>query len=50
MGVEDLPYLGNQPANDFPGCPQNVLTTININLKKQGVELNVPPPPEPAKS
>jgi Gluconate 2-dehydrogenase subunit 3 len=50
MGVKDLPYLGNAPANDFPGCPPNVLTAINANLKKQGVELTVPPPQEPAKS
>jgi hypothetical protein len=50
MGVKDLPYLGNRPANDFPGCPPNVLTAINTNLKKQGVELTVPPPHEPAKS
>jgi len=50
MGVKDLPYLGNRPANDFPGCPPNVLTTINTNLKKQGVELTVPPPQPPSKS
>ena len=50
MGVKDLPYLGNRPANDFPGCPPNVLTAINTNLKKQGVELTVPPPQPPAKS
>ncbi len=50
MGVKDLPYLGNAPANDFPGCPPNVLTAINTNLKKQGVELTVPPPQEPSKS
>ena len=50
MGVKDLPYLGNRPANDFPGCPPDVLSTININLKKQGVGLAVPPPQEPAKS
>jgi hypothetical protein len=49
MGVKDLPYLGNRPANDFPGCPPNVLTAINTNLKKQGVELTVPPPQEAAK-
>ena len=48
-GVKDLPYLGNRPANDFPGCPPNVLTTINTNLKKQGVDLTVPPQ-TPAKS
>jgi Gluconate 2-dehydrogenase subunit 3 len=50
MGVKDLPYLGNAPANDFPGCPPNVLSAINTNLKKQGVELTIPPPQEPAKS
>jgi Gluconate 2-dehydrogenase subunit 3 len=50
MGVKDLPYLGNRPANDFPGCPPNVLTTINTNLKKQGVGITVPPPQEAAKS
>ena len=44
-GVKDLPYLGNAPANDFPGCPPDVLTAINANLKKQGVDLPVPPPP-----
>ena len=49
MGVKDLPYLGNAPANDFPGCPPNVLTSINANLKKQGVELTVPPSQEAAK-
>jgi gluconate 2-dehydrogenase gamma chain len=49
MGVKDLPYLGNAPANDFPGCPPNVITTINTNLKKQGVDLTVPPPQAPAK-
>jgi len=49
MGVKDLPYLGNRPANDFPGCPPNVLTTINTNLKNQGVDLTVPPPQSPAK-
>jgi Gluconate 2-dehydrogenase subunit 3 len=50
MGVKDLPYLGNAPANDFPGCPPNVLSAINTNLKKQGVELTIPPPQPPAKS
>jgi Gluconate 2-dehydrogenase subunit 3 len=50
MGVKDLPYLGNAPANEFPGCPPEVLSAINANLKKQGVELTVPPPHEPAKS
>jgi Gluconate 2-dehydrogenase subunit 3 len=43
-GVKDLPYLGNRPANDFPGCPPEVLSAIDTNLKKQGVELTVPPP------
>jgi Gluconate 2-dehydrogenase subunit 3 len=50
MGVKDLPYLGNRPANEFPGCPPDVLSAINTNLKKQGVELTVPPPHPPAKS
>jgi hypothetical protein len=49
MGVKDLPYLGNRPANDFPGCPPNVLSAINTNMKKQGEELTVPPPQPPAK-
>ena len=49
MGVKDLPYLGNRPANDFPGCPPNVLTAINTNLKQQGVGFTVPPPHPPAK-
>lgn len=48
MGVKDLRYLGNSPANDFPGCPPDVLTAINTNLKKQGVGLTVQPPREPA--
>ena len=50
MGVKDLPYLGNRPANDFPGCPPDVLSSINTNLKKQGVEITVPRPQPPAKS
>ena len=50
MGVKDLPCLGNRPADDFPGCPPNVLSAINSNLNKQGVQLTVPPPLEPAKS
>jgi Gluconate 2-dehydrogenase subunit 3 len=50
MGVKDLPYLGNAPANEFPGCPSNVLSAINANLKKQGVVLAVPPPRPPEKS
>jgi len=50
MGVKDLPYLGNRPANDFPGCPPNVLTAINTNLKKQGVAITIPPPQPPTKS
>jgi Gluconate 2-dehydrogenase subunit 3 len=50
MGVKDLPYLGNRPANEFPGCPPDVLAAIETNLKKQGVGLTLTPPPEPAKS
>jgi len=48
-GVKDLPYLGNKPANEWPGCPANVLTAIETNLKKQGVGLSLAPPLEPAK-
>lgn len=49
-GVKDLPYLGNKPANEWPGCPPNVLAAIETNLKKEGVGLSLSPPPESAKS
>ena len=48
-GVKDLPYLGNRPANEWPGCPANVLAAIETNLKKHGVGLSIAPPGEPAK-
>ncbi len=50
MGVKDLPYLGNKPANEWPGCPANVLAAIETNLKKQGVGLSLTPSPESIKS
>ena len=50
MGVKDLPYLGNRPANDFPGCPPDVLSAINSNLNKQGVQLTVPHPQQAPES
>jgi len=50
MGVKDLPYLGNRPANEFPGCPPDVLAAIDKNLQMQRVGLSLTPPKERAKS
>ncbi len=41
VGVGDLPYLGNRPANDWNGCPENVREAIETNLKKLSVGLSI---------
>ena len=50
MGVEDLPYLGNRPSNEWNGCPANVLERIETNLKTHGVGLSLTSPGEATKS
>jgi gluconate 2-dehydrogenase gamma chain len=31
MGVQDLPYLGNQMLSEWDGCPENVLAKLREN-------------------
>jgi gluconate 2-dehydrogenase gamma chain len=40
-GVKDLPYLGNKVVAEWKGCPPNVLTQIEENLKTKGVGLSL---------
>ena len=49
IGVKALPYLGNKPADEWEGCPANVIARIQTNLEAQGVGLSLTPAAEPAK-
>ncbi len=40
-GVKDLPYLGNKVVAEWNGCPPNVLTQIEENLKAKKVGLSL---------
>ncbi len=40
-GVKDLPYLGNKVVAEWNGCPPNVLTQIEENLKAKHVGLSL---------
>lgn len=40
-GVKDLPYLGNKIVPVWEGCPPNVLTQIEKNLKAKHVGLSL---------
>ena len=40
-GVKDLPYLGNKVVAVWEGCPPNVLTQIDENLKAKHVGLSL---------
>jgi len=40
-GVKDLPYLGNKVVPEWEGCPPNVLTQIEKNLKAKNVGLSL---------
>lgn len=40
-GVKDLPYLGNKAVPVWEGCPPNVLTQIEQNLKAKHVGLSL---------
>jgi len=35
MGVQDLPYLGNQMLSEWPGCPSEVMEKIRKNEAKR---------------
>ena len=33
MGIQDLPYLGNQMLPEWKGCPENVLAKLGVSYK-----------------
>jgi hypothetical protein len=47
-GVKDLPYLGNKVVAEWNGCPPNVLTQIEENLKAKHVGLSLESDMKPA--
>jgi gluconate 2-dehydrogenase gamma chain len=34
MGIQDLPYLGNQMLPEWTGCPANVLAKLGVSYEK----------------
>jgi len=34
MGIQDLPYMGNQMLSEWNGCPSNVLTKLGVSYEK----------------
>lgn len=34
MGIQDLPYLGNQMLSEWNGCPPNVLAKLGVSYEK----------------
>lgn len=34
MGIQDLPYLGNQMLSEWNGCPPNVLSKLGVSYEK----------------
>ena len=36
MGIQDLPYVGNEPQPEWHGCPDEVLAKLGFESKAQG--------------